>query len=167
MEMNKVFKDGLWSKEINVSDFVYTKKGTCYVNFDSSFLNSLADVSADVTIYSIEDRFFAPLPLHFPQAPGADVADVAVDIDDDGDGHGGLRGADSDGEQGEEEPFELLGEEEAVEDHEIDVHRVENQLDRNQHRQQVAARDESVNAHEHHHRGDNQVIFHVYHSRVF
>ena len=24
MEMNKVFKDGLWSKEINVSDFVYT-----------------------------------------------------------------------------------------------------------------------------------------------
>ena len=25
MEMNKVFKDGLWSKEINVSDFVYTK----------------------------------------------------------------------------------------------------------------------------------------------
>lgn len=34
---------------------VYTKKGTCYVNFDSSFLNSLADVSADVTIYSIVD----------------------------------------------------------------------------------------------------------------
>ena len=24
MEMNKVFKDGLWSKEINVSDFVHT-----------------------------------------------------------------------------------------------------------------------------------------------
>lgn len=24
MEMNKVFKDGLWSKEINVSDFVQT-----------------------------------------------------------------------------------------------------------------------------------------------
>lgn len=36
MEMNKVFKDGLWSKEINVSDFVYTNI-TPYEG-DASFL---------------------------------------------------------------------------------------------------------------------------------
>ena len=36
MEMNKVFKDGLWSKEINVSDFVHTNI-TPYEG-DASFL---------------------------------------------------------------------------------------------------------------------------------
>ena len=36
MEMNKVFKDGLWSKEINVSDLVYTNI-TPYEG-DASFL---------------------------------------------------------------------------------------------------------------------------------
>ena len=35
MEMNKVFKDGLWSKEINVSDFVYTN---ITLMSDASFL---------------------------------------------------------------------------------------------------------------------------------
>ncbi|MGN0374699.1 MAG: GerMN domain-containing protein [Butyrivibrio sp.] len=32
---------------------VSVKDGICYVNFDSSFLNAMVDVSADVTIYSI------------------------------------------------------------------------------------------------------------------
>ncbi len=64
-------------------------------------------------------------------------------------------------------PSSCSGEQEAVEYHEIDVHRIEYQLDADKHRQQVAARDEPVDAHEHHDRGDDQVIFHVYHSRIF
>lgn len=32
---------------------VSTKDGVCYVNFDATFLDSIVDVSADVTIYSI------------------------------------------------------------------------------------------------------------------
>ncbi len=32
---------------------ISTKDGVCYVNFDSSFMTSLADVSAEVTLYSI------------------------------------------------------------------------------------------------------------------
>ena len=64
-------------------------------------------------------------------------------------------------------PSSCSGEEEPVEDDEVDIDRIEDQLDGNQHRQQVAARDKSVNSHEHHDRGEDEIIFHVYHSRTF
>ena len=106
------------------------------------------------------------LPLHLAQVLYLDVADVAVDVDDDGDGDGRLRGTHPDGEQREEEALERPGKEEAVEDHEVDVHRVEDQLDGDQHGQQVAARHEAVDSHEHHDRGDDEIILHVYHKAL-
>ena len=107
---------------------------------------------------------FNPLPFEFLQIFDLDVAQVAVDVDDDGDGHGRFRSADADGEQGEEEALQLTRKQETVEYHEIDIYRIEDQFHRDQHRQQVAARDEPVDSHEHHDRRNDQVILHVYHS---
>ena len=107
---------------------------------------------------------FNPLPFEFLQIFDLDVAQVAVDVDDDGDSHGRFRSADADGEQGEEEALQLTRKQETVEYHEIDIYRIEDQFHRDQHRQQVAARDEPVDSHEHHDRRNDQVILHVYHS---
>jgi hypothetical protein len=107
---------------------------------------------------------FNPLPFEFLQIFDLDVAQVAVDVDDDGDGHGRFRSADADGEQGEEEALQLTRKQKTVEYHEIDIYRIEDQFHRDQHRQQVAARDEPVDSHEHHDRRNDQVILHVYHS---
>ena len=57
-----------------------------------------------------------------------DVAYVAVDVDYDGYCDGGLGGADAYGEEREEEALQMLREEETVEDHEIDIDRVEYQI---------------------------------------
>ena len=91
-----------------------------------------------------------------------DVAQIAVNVDDDRYGDGRLGRGDRYGEQREEEAFELSGKEIAVEHGEIDIHRIEDQLDRNEHGDQVTPRDESVHAGEKHHGGQNQVIFHSY-----
>ena len=107
---------------------------------------------------------FNPLPFELLQIFDLDVAQVAVDVDDDGDGHGRFRSADADGEQGEEEALQLTRKQKTVEYHEIDIYRIEDQFHRDQHRQQVAARDEPVDSHEHHDRRNDQVILHVYHS---
>ena len=109
---------------------------------------------------------FNPLPFEFLQIFDLDVAQVAVDVDDDGDGHGRFRSADADGEQGEEEALQLTRKQKTVEYHEIDIYRIEDQFHRDQHRQQVAARDEPVDSHEHHDRRNDQVILHVYHKAL-
>ena len=54
---------------------------------------------------------------------------------------------------------EMIGE---IVDIILDIHRIEDQLDRNEHGDQVTPRDESVHAGEKHHGGQNQVIFHSY-----
>ena len=49
-------------------------------------------------VYSITIVFSESLPLHLPQALHPDVAQVPVDVDDDGDCDGRFGGADADGE---------------------------------------------------------------------
>ena len=61
MEMNKVFKDGLWSKEINVSDFVHTNI-TPYEG-DASFLAGPTERTKKVWNDTIP--FFLRLPHLF------------------------------------------------------------------------------------------------------
>ena len=102
------------------------------------------------------------LILQFVEVFHFDVAQIAVNVDDDRYGDGRFGRGDRYGEQREEETFELSGKQIAVEHGEIDIHRIEDQLDRNEHGDQVTPRDESVHAGEKHHGGQNQVIFHSY-----
>ena len=110
-----------------------------------------------MSVYSIDAQ---RLEFELLQVADLNVADVAVDVDDDGDRHGRLGRRDADGEHCEEEAFELSREEEAVEDGEVDVGRIEDQLHGDEHRQQVAAREESVDAREHHDGAQHQIVFH-------
>ena len=89
------------------------------------------------------------------------IADVPVYIDDDGYGNGCFASGNPDGEQGEEKAFHLFGEEITVEHGKVDVHWIQDQLDWDQHGEQVPPGDEPVNSREKPDRADQQVILHV------
>ena len=76
------------------------------------------------------------------------IVEVAINIDDDGNGDGRLGGSNTNGKESEEETVELSGIEHAVESCEVDVNGIEDQLSGNEHGNQIATRDESEHANE-------------------
>ena len=89
------------------------------------------------------------LSFHVSDTFHAVALEVAIDVDDNRDGHGTLGSADADGEEGHEEALEVsVGEEQPVERGEVDVNGVEHQLDADEHGNQVAAGDEAEDADE-------------------
>ena len=95
--------------------------------------------------------------LHFIKVLDLNILHVTVDIDDDRNRYRCFGRTYPNGEQGEEEAFELSREEEAVEDGKVYINRVQNQFHANQHGQQVASGKEPVDAHKHHEGGHHQV----------
>ena len=84
------------------------------------------------------------------------MLDVAVYIDDDGNGYGSLGGCNGDAEQAEKVSFQLPREQVTVEYGEIDVRGIQHQFHRDEEGKQVLTGEESVHAAEHHHGTDSQ-----------
>jgi len=82
--------------------------------------------------------------------------EIPVNVDDDGDGHGGFRGSNSYYDQAEKVALQLVGIEKPVENHEINIDRIENQLDGHQHRNQISSGQETVDANKEHQGTDNE-----------
>ena len=87
----------------------------------------------------------------------------AVNIDDNRNSNGCLCGGYADGEQREEEALKLSGIKQSVEHSKIDVYRVEDKLDGDEHGNQVAPGDESENADEEEQGAQNQEKLYWYH----
>ena len=87
----------------------------------------------------------------------------AVNIDDDSDSHRRLRGSDADGEEGEEEAFELPREKQAVEHREVDVNSIEDKFDGDEHRDQVATCHEAEDPDKKQQSAENEEKFYWYH----
>ena len=73
--------------------------------------------------------------FHFIEVLDLNILHVSVDIDDNRNRYRGFCRTYPNGEQGEEEAFELSWEEEAVEDGKVYINRVQNQFHANQHGQ--------------------------------
>jgi hypothetical protein len=87
-----------------------------------------------------------------------DAGKLPVNTQDDGDGNRGFACGDSDNKYGEKVPLQLIGKQIAVEGHKIDVHRVEDQLNRHQDGDQVPSREKAVNTNEEHDGAQDQEI---------
>ena len=95
--------------------------------------------------------------LHFVQVLDLDILHVAVDIDDNGNRYCSFRCTNPNGEQSEEETFQLSREQEAVEYGKVDVYRIQNQFHADKHGQQVASGKKTIDADKHHEGGNHQV----------
>ena len=69
-----------------------------------------------------------PLPFEFVQLVHLYAADIAIDVNHDGNGHGRFGCRDGNGEQGEEVTFQSAGKQETVEYREVDVRSIQYQL---------------------------------------
>jgi len=71
---------------------------------------------------------------------------IAVEINNDGDSHSSLSSCNGDDKEGKEQAVELIGIQEFIECHEVDVHTIEYQLHRHEHRYQVSPGKEAIHA---------------------
>lgn len=103
-----------------------------------------------------------PLPLEVGNIVRLHVTDVAVHIDNDGNGHRRFGRRDGNPEQAEEMPLERVGEQIAAEHRKVDIRGIEHQLHRDEQRQQILPCEEAVDAARHHHDTDNQIMNYMY-----
>jgi hypothetical protein len=82
--------------------------------------------------------------------------EVSVDVDDDGNGNGSLRGSNGNHNQTEKMALQLIGIKKPVENHKINIDRIENQLNGHQHRNQISSGQETIDADKEHQGTDDQ-----------
>ena len=76
----------------------------------------------------MQDACTGNLPFEFVQLVHLYAADIAIDVNHDGNGHGRFGCRDGNGEQGEEVTFQSAGKQETVEYREVDVRSIQYQL---------------------------------------
>jgi hypothetical protein len=79
-----------------------------------------------------------------------DRLEVPVDVNDNSYGDGCLGGGNGNYNQAEKMTMQLIRIEKPVEDHEINIDRIENQLNRHQHGDQISSCQETIDAYEEH-----------------
>src|SRR4051812_5008095 len=102
----------------------------------------------------------AALTLHQVDLGEVDRAAIAIDEQDDGQADADLGGGDGDDEQGEDLPGGRASN--GAEAYQVDVARVEDQLDRHQHERAVLAGEDTVDAGTEQERGQEQVLEEVH-----
>jgi hypothetical protein len=91
---------------------------------------------------------------------------VPVDVDDDSDGNSRLRSCNSNDDQTEKMAMHLIRIKKPVENHKINVHRIEYQFNGHEHGNQISSCQETVDANKEHQGTDNKkgvkgnVIYH-------
>jgi|SRR5882757_5436174 len=75
--------------------------------------------------------------FHFIGIFHIDGMNVPVQIDNDGNGYGGFRGSNGNNEQSKENPLQLVRVQIFIKGNEINIHAVQDELHRHQHRDEV------------------------------
>jgi hypothetical protein len=94
--------------------------------------------------------------FHIADIFNVDIVESPVNVDNDGDGDSCLSGCDRNDKQGEKVALQVFREKILIEHHEIDIHRVQHQLDRHQDRDKVPSDKEAVYPDKEHDCCDNQ-----------
>ena len=105
---------------------------------------------------------FQILKFHFGEFTDIHFLNCTEHIDYYGNGKCGLGSGDTNGKQSEEHSLHLSREQEPVKHCEIDIHRVEHQLKRNQYRYHILTGDEPIDTTAEHYQAGNQIHHHCY-----